>query len=125
MSRNEFLDNLRGKVIDNIDFVEIDGKMIIKTIITDDGYHYNIENEQFSHPIYEKEKTDFIEKLSNTQPSNVFEFRAKHLSLDEMRAFAHDHSKTVNANGGNVTESRFETYLVRMGEDLAELRRVR
>lgn len=96
----------------------------IQTIITADGYHISLQSGEKTHPAYEKELEEFTAKVGQMTYNGSFAYRPRHLSLDEMQRIAQEHSRKINANPGNVSGSyRQDEYLVRIGEDLATLRR--
>jgi hypothetical protein len=123
MKKEQFLEKIKGMKIADLIFSDesTDEPVKILGIISDDGYHYEFENLKMSHPEYEKELGLFLEQLEKAKPDSFFEITTKFLSLDEMRKYADDHRKKINANGGNVNSNFNGKYKVSFGEDLGLL----
>jgi hypothetical protein len=125
MNREELINVLHGISIKTL-VLEGDNQnppfKIVK-IITPDGRHINLESGEVTHPAYEKELAEFLERVNNSTPESSFSMRINELRLDEMRQIATEHARKINANGGNVNEDNRGDYRVRFGEDLDRLRR--
>jgi hypothetical protein len=121
MSKENILANLNGAVISDLIFSDEEPPRIL-TIITTAGYHVDTASGTITHPKREQELAEFLEKLTNLKADSSFTFDASEISIEEMRDYAYDHAKKINANGGNVTQIYNRQFKVTMGEDLMELR---
>lgn len=122
MSKDAILANLKGQIISDIVF-SIDEPPKILAIITASGLHVDTATGAISQPKREIELAEFLEKLSDLRPGDFFTFDPAEIAIDEMRGYAYEHAKKINANGGNVVQIYNGQFKVTMGEDLAELRR--
>jgi hypothetical protein len=125
MDKEELLKQLQGASITDI-ILEGDSlqpPFCIQSLILADGHHVDMTTGEKTHPAYEQELADFIEKASQATYNSSFSYRPKYLGLDEMRRIAAEHAKKINANGGNVGSNFRDECLVRIGEDLANFRR--
>jgi hypothetical protein len=125
MNKDELLKQLQGAGIADIilEGDSLQAPFRIKTIILVDGHHLEMVTGERTHPAYKQELAEFTEKVEQTTYNSSFSYRPKYLGLEEMRKIAADHAKKINANGGNVGSNFRDDCLVRIGEDLATLRR--
>ena len=106
MEKTQLLNSIRGKQIADVIWSEeaSDCACKIKTIITTDGFYIDMENALLSHPAHEKELAEFLDKLVKAVPGSSFTMRINELGLEEMRSYADEHRKKINAGGSRVMQ---------------------
>ena len=121
MEKEELLRQLVGKTIAEANIVEDKDEFKIISIFTTDGFLFELDKRNITHPAYDKDMEKFIAKLNEAKCDSVFTFRTDEISIEEMRKIVLEKAGKLKCNGGSVTGHFTSDYKIRFGENLSNV----